>query len=145
VSGGPIKASTNGGLAVLGNTKTEGNGTTSGKETNQAGPTGVAQVGITTGSVAVPNADVTVAALRNRFRSCYQTGLLADSTMSGKVTISAKIGPNGEVTKADIASISGLSPSVGQCIADVVHRATFGAPGPSGSTLNIPVTFVQSK
>ena len=90
-------------------------------------------------------ADGVVAGLRNRFRTCYQTGLLEDSTMSGKVLISAKVGPNGEVSSATIASISGLSPSVGQCIANVVKRATFSAPGGGGSTLQIPVTFVQSK
>ncbi|MDB4997449.1 MAG: putative abductin-like protein, partial [Myxococcaceae bacterium] len=46
----------------------------------------------------------------------------------------------------DIASISGLSPAVGQCIAGVVRRATFAAPSGGGSsTLQIPVTFVQSK
>ncbi|MDB4936336.1 MAG: putative abductin-like protein [Labilithrix sp.] len=146
VSGGPIKSTSNSGLTTLGNTRTDGTGTTSGTATNVGGPTAIAQIGAPTVSVAIPNADVVVAGLRNRFRSCYQTGLLSDSTMAGKVVISAKVGPNGEVTSADIASISGLSPSVGQCIAGVVKRATFNAPGGGGgSTLNIPVTFVQSK
>jgi TonB family protein len=65
--------------------------------------------------------------------------------MSGKVTISAKVGVNGEVVSSDVVSSSGLSPAVGRCIADVVRRATFSAPGGGGSTLQIPVTFVQSK
>lgn len=144
-SGGPITASNKGGLSVLGGPlRTEGP-TVAGKETAVAGPTAVAQVGTTVASMPVPNADGTVAALRNRFRSCYQTGLLTDSTMSGKVVISAKVGPNGEVSSSDIASISGLSPAVGQCIAGVVKRATFSAPGGGGATVQIPVTFVQSK
>ena len=47
---------------------------------------------------------------------------------------------------ADIATISGLSPAVGQCIATAVKRATFAAPSGGGSsTMQIPVTFVQSK
>jgi hypothetical protein len=146
VSGGPIKGPSSGGLGVLGRTNSDGTGTSSGKETNVAGPTGIAQVGSPTVSVPIPNADATVAALRNRFRSCYEKGLLGDSTMSGKVVITAKVGPNGEVTSSDVASITGLSPTVGQCIAGVVRRATFSAPGGGGgSTLNIPVTFVQSK
>jgi outer membrane biosynthesis protein TonB len=63
--------------------------------------------------------------------------------MSGKVLISAKVGPNGEVSSSDVASNTGLSPAVAQCIAGVVKRATFSAPGGGGSTLQIPVTFVQ--
>jgi outer membrane biosynthesis protein TonB len=145
-SGGPIAASRTSGLTTLGVTKSDGTGTKAGQESTTAGPTGVANIGISMASAAIPNADSVVAGLRGRFRSCYQTGLLADSTMTGKVVISAKVAPNGEVSSADIASISGLSPTVGQCIASVVKRATFGAPSGGGSsTMQIPVTFVQSK
>jgi TonB family protein len=64
--------------------------------------------------------------------------------MSGKVVISATIAPNGEVSSADIASMSGLSPAVAQCISGVVRRATFAKPSGGGSsTLQIPVTFVH--
>jgi TonB family protein len=144
--GNPVQASKTGGLAVLGGpTKSEGIGKDSGKQTDTGGPTAIAQVGTPSASVVVPNADRVVAGLRNRFRSCYQKGLQDDSTMSGKVTISAKIGSNGEVVSSDVASSSGLSPAVGRCIADVVKRATFDAPGAGGSTLQIPVTFVQSR
>jgi hypothetical protein len=145
-SGGPIAATKTNGLTTLGVTKSDGTGTKAGQESTTAGPSGVANIGISTASAAIPNADSVVAGLRGRFRSCYQTGLLADSTMTGKVVISAKVAPNGEVSSADIASISGLSPTVGQCIASVVKRATFGAPSGGGSsTMQIPVTFVQSK
>jgi TonB family protein len=148
VTGGgtPVQQGNSSGLAgIVGGTKTDGTGAIAGKESAQHGPTGVAQIGMTNTTVTIPNADSVVAGLRGRFRTCYQTGLLGDSSMSGKVLISAKVGPNGEVTSADIASISGLSPEVGQCIAKVVKRATFSAPGGGGSTLQIPVTFVQQK
>jgi hypothetical protein len=120
-------------------------GAHAGPETDQAGPRGIAQLGRTTANVPVSDADAVIASLRGRFRACYQTGLGNDSTMSGKLLIRAKIGPNGEVSSADIASNSGLSPAVGLCIASVVKRATFTAPGGGGSTLQIPVAFVQSK
>ncbi|MDB5219689.1 MAG: putative abductin-like protein, partial [Myxococcaceae bacterium] len=124
----------------------DGTGSLAGHETVTAGPTGIANVGIAVTSTPIANADAVVAGLRGRFRSCYQTGLLGDSSMTGKVVVSARVGPNGEVSTADIASISGLSPAVGQCIAGVVRRATFAAPSGGGSsTLQIPVTFVQSK
>jgi len=132
-----------GGLAGIGG-GTGGTGTgTAGQETKVAGPTGVAQVGGSTATVPISDADRVVAGLRARFRSCYQTGLNSDPTMSGKVIISAHVGPNGEVSGADVASNTGLSAGVAQCIAGVVKRATFSAPGGGGSTLSIPVTFVQ--
>ena len=134
-----------GGLGALGSgTKGTGDGTAGG-ERKVEGPKADVQMGGTTASVPVSDADRVVAGLRPRFRACYQTGLNSDPTMSGKVTISAKIGPNGEVSDASIASNSGLSASVAACMANVVKRAQFNAPGGGGSTLQIPVTMVQQK
>jgi hypothetical protein len=143
--GSPVQGGGKGsGLSGIGGgTKGDGTGTGAGTETKVAGPTGVAQVGGSTATVPISDADRVVAGLRGRFRSCYQTGLNSDPGMSGKVIISAKVGPNGEVTSADVAQNTGLSPGVASCIAGVVKRATFSAPGGGGSTLSIPVTFVQ--
>ena len=132
-----------GGLGSLGGgTKGTGDGSAGG-ERKVEGPKADAQIGGTSASVPVSDADRVIAGLRPRFKQCYQVGLNSDPNMSGKVVISAKVGPNGEVSSADIASNSGLSPSVASCIANVVKRAQFNAPGGGGSTLQIPVTFVQ--
>jgi hypothetical protein len=143
--GSPVQSGGKGGglAGIGGGTKGEGTGSGAGTETKVAGPTGVAQVGGSTATVPISDADRVIAGLRGRFRNCYQQGLNSDPSMSGKVLISAKVGPNGEVSSADIASNTGLSPTVAQCIAGVVKRATFSAPGGGGSTLQIPVTFVQ--
>ena len=143
--GAPVQGGGKGGglAGIGGGTKGDGTGTGAGTETKVAGPTGVAQVGGSTATVPISDADRVVAGLRGRFRSCYQTGLNSDPNMSGKVIISARVGPNGEVTGADVAQNTGLSPGVASCIAGVVKRATFSAPGGGGSTLSIPVTFVQ--
>jgi TonB family protein len=131
-----------GGLASIGDTR--GNGPTSaGTATVVKGPTGDAQVGVTTATVAVSNAERVVAGLRPGFRACYNQGLQSDPGMSGRVLVSAKISPNGEVASADAAQNSGLSAGVVQCILRKVRNAQFDAPGPNGSTLQIPVTFVQ--
>jgi hypothetical protein len=133
-----------GGLGSLGGgTKGSGTGESGGGERKVEGPKADAQIGGTSASVPVSDADRVIAGLRPRFKQCYQVGLNSDPNMSGKVVISAKVGPNGEVSSADIASNSGLSPSVASCIAGVVKRAQFSAPGGGGSTLQIPVTFVQ--
>lgn len=145
-SGGPIQGSgKGGGLGNIGGTQGSGTGAGAGAERVVKGPTGDAQIGGTSASVPVSGADRVVAGLRPKFKRCYEAGLAQDPGMSGKVVISAKIGPNGEVSGADVASNSGLSPSVAACIAGHVKRATFDAPGGTGSTLNIPVTFVQQK
>jgi hypothetical protein len=143
--GAPVQGGGKGGglAGIGGGTGGSGTGAGAGTETKVAGPTGVAQVGGSTATVPISDADRVIAGLRARFRSCYQTGLNSDPSMSGKVLISAKVGPNGEVSSADVASNTGLSPGVAQCIAGVVKRATFSAPGGGGSTLQIPVTFVQ--
>ena len=63
--------------------------------------------------------------------------------MSGRVVISAKVSPNGEVASADPSGNTGLSEGVVQCLLKKVRNAQFSAPGPNGSTIQIPVTFVQ--
>jgi hypothetical protein len=142
-AGGPVHpGGSSGGLAGIGATKGEGNGS-AGVAKEVRGPTGDAQVGSTTATVAVANADRVVAGLRPGFRSCYNQGLNTDPGMSGKVMISAKISPNGEVASADGTQNTGLSAAVVQCLLRKVRNAQFDAPGPNGSTIQIPVTFVQ--
>jgi len=131
-----------GGLGSIGTTTGAGGGG-AGKETAVAGPTGKVDVGATTATVAVANAGAVVAGLRAGFRSCYNAGLNVDPTMSGRVMLSVKISPNGEVSSADPSGNTGLSDSVVQCLIKKVRNAQFDAPGPTGSTLQIPITFVQ--
>jgi hypothetical protein len=132
-----------GGLAGIGNTGGGGTGSGAGKETAVKGPTGEAQIGATSASVPVNNAERVVAGLRAKFKSCYQKGLNSDPGMSGSVTIVTKVSPNGEVSAANGSSVTGLSPEVVACIERHVKNAQFDAPGGSGSTINIPVKFLQ--
>jgi hypothetical protein len=144
--GGAIQGGGKGaGLGSLGGgTKSAGDGA-AGQERKVEGPKGDAQLGGTSATVPISDADRVIAGLRPRFRQCYQTGLNSDPSMSGKVIVTAKVAPNGEVSSSDVSTNTGLSPSVASCIANVVKRAQFNPPGGGGSTLNIPVTFVQQK
>ncbi len=141
--GAPVQNNGKGGGlgGIGGTTKGEGGAGGAGTATAVAGPKGDAQLGGTSATVPVNGADRVIAGLRGRFKSCYQSGLNVDPNMEGKVVISAKIGPNGEVENASVASNSGLSGAVASCIQRAVRNAQFDAPGGSGSTLNIPVTF----
>ncbi len=117
-----------------------------GRETATAGPTPVT-VGLSpaTTTMPVPGVEGTVATLRPRFRKCYQDGLRDDPTMTGKVTLAAKIAPNGDVASSMPEGVVGLSPKVVSCLQASLRRVTFGAPGDAGSTVRIPVSFVQQK
>ncbi len=144
--GAPVQGGRGGsGLAGIGGSTTGGANTGAGTGRDVGGPKGDAQIGGTSATVPVNNAERVVAGLRAKFRSCYNTGLQSDPTMQGSVTISAKIAPNGEVSSADIASNNGLSSTVASCIARAVRNANFDAPGGTGSTINIPVKFLQNK
>ncbi len=146
--GGALQAGTGGkgGLAgVGGGTGGSAGAGNAGGGRDVAGPKGDAQLGGTSATVPVNNADRVIAGLRGRFKACYQQGLASDPSMSGKVVMSTKIGPNGEVASVSPASNSGLSDGVVQCIARAIRNAQFDAPGGGGSTLSVPVTFVQQK
>ncbi|MBX3233485.1 MAG: energy transducer TonB [Labilithrix sp.] len=145
--GGPtVTGPRPGGLAVLGG---DTHATMDGKSADArvvAIPKFDTQVGNLGGSAAtVSGADRVIAGLRSRFRTCYQRGLASDPTMSGKVVITAKVAPNGEVATADVASSTGnLSGDVNTCILQAIKRAQFDAqPGGAPATLSIPVSLVH--
>ncbi len=64
--------------------------------------------------------------------------------MSGKVIITRKGRPERRgLERATSRRTRASRRRVACCIANVVKRAQFNPPGGGGSTLNIPVTFVQ--
>jgi outer membrane biosynthesis protein TonB len=143
VSGQTVRpGGASGGLGSIGTTSADAKGS-AGPETRVQGPTGNAEIGATTASIAVANAASVVAKLRPGFRACYNAGLNVDPSMSGKVVLSVKISPNGEVSGVDPSGNSGLSENVVQCLIRKARNAQFDSPGPNGSVLQIPVTFVQ--
>lgn len=91
----------------------------------------------------ISDAEQVIASIRPEFRSCYQAGLKTDPLMQGCVVIVAKISAEGEVASNEVGHREGLSPELAGCLLDVVKRARFAAPGGNGSTLNIPITFIQ--
>jgi hypothetical protein len=80
--------------------------------------------------------------MRPGFKACYNKGLSVDPSMSGKVTMTVKIGPNGEVASVT-PNNQGLSSEVVECISRKLRNAQFDPPGGGGSTVTIPVTFVK--
>lgn len=144
-SGGPVASNRSNGLGELGKDGTKRSGPDSaGPARETRGPSLDTRVEPTRASMPVSDADRVVAGLKPAFRRCYQLGLDQDSSQSGRVVVSAKIAPTGEVASAEVASIQGLSAGVGACVARAVRGAQFSAPGGTGSTLQIPVSLVQN-
>jgi len=142
--GGPIQPGRAGGdLRSLRGGETGGVSTSAGTATKVV-PIGNVQAEATSMSVPVANAE---AVIRNQIqpgaKRCYQKGLEVDPSQSGRLLIVLKIAPSGEVDTATVGSNNGLSQQVATCIAGVARRAKFDAPGASGSTINVPFSFLK--
>jgi hypothetical protein len=91
---------------------------------------------------AVANATAVVARMRARFRHCYEQGRLSYPEMQGSVTLTAKIGSNGEVT--GVGGGGGpMAPIVG-CLKGVVQGAQFATPTKGSGMVVIPIIFYPS-
>jgi len=125
------------GLKDIGETggQSTGGAQATGKKKKVAGPKGSAIVGgagVSGGAVA--NASSVVARMRGRFRRCYQTGLNSNPEMQGSVTLTAKVGPNGEVLGVGGGGGGALGPIVG-CLKAVVAGAQFAPPDGGGAII----------
>jgi hypothetical protein len=132
------------GLSGIGVTEEDSGGAgKTGQAKAVAGPKGnvsVGGAGVSGGAVA--NASAVVARMRARFRHCYEQGLNSNPEMSGSVTLTAKVGPNGEVTGVGGGGGGALGPIVG-CLKAVVQGASFAPPEGGGAIITIPISFVR--
>lgn len=105
------------------------------------GPTsGSTSIEKTGGTVA--NASRVVRSMRARFRGCYQTGLRSNPNIQGSITLTAKIGPNGNVKGIDEKGDGGLAPII-PCLKAVVSSGKFTPPQGGDSKVVIPIKFVR--
>jgi hypothetical protein len=93
---------------------------------------------------ALPDAEAVIRSqIHPGAKRCYQRGLDADPSQSGKLVLVIKVGPSGEVESATTSSNTGLSAAVASCIAAVARRARFDRTGPNGATVVVPFGFVK--
>jgi hypothetical protein len=96
-----------------------------------------------TSDTPVPNIEKAVSDLRPDFRTCYNTALAKDPKIQGSMTVVAKVDAKGAVTSATAGDGPSLPTDVVQCITTRIQQAKFDAPGGTGSTIQIPITFKQ--
>jgi hypothetical protein len=143
-AGGPIQPGRGGGgLQSLHGGETGGASTGAGVAVKVV-PIGDVQAGSTSMSVPVSNAEAVIRRdIMPGAKRCYQKGLETDPSQAGKLVLSIKVAPSGEVDSASPASNTGLSAQVASCIAGVARRAKFDPPGAAGSTINVPFNFLK--
>jgi hypothetical protein len=117
-------------------------GATTPQERRVEGPKGDVHLSVPTSSRPVPDLAQTLARARARVRHCYQTGLNSDPVMAGKLIVTARLAPNGEVASASVATNTGLSQTVASCVVSTTKRLQFMPPaGGAGATLQFAATF----
>jgi len=85
-----------------------------------------------------------LAGLRPRLRACYNKALQAAPDAAGKVSFTAEVAPNGEVSAVKVIADKSMPAVATACMKRAIQNAQFDAPG-KPSTLTIPVTFAKGK
>jgi hypothetical protein len=82
-------------------------------------------------------ADRAIAAVDPSVRACAsESAVIAPTSFSLRVSV----GPAGDVEAADSVSPPAVAPALLQCVVKAVSAAHFGAPGPTGASIVVPIT-----
>ncbi|HEX4477048.1 MAG TPA: AgmX/PglI C-terminal domain-containing protein [Polyangiaceae bacterium] len=142
--GGAIRpGAAGGGLGAIGST-TAGGGNGTGAVATVQGPKGNASTGAATNSGGiVSNAARVVAGMRAGFRNCYNRALAQNPDAEGKIGLSIRVGPGGEVQGVGASPSGNLPDSVVSCVKARAQAAQFDPPQGGLAVIQVPVTFVK--
>jgi hypothetical protein len=73
---------------------------------------------------------------------CYDNALTQDPTLKGKISIALRIGANGTVCSAGVASNDMGTPSVANCVVGYFRGGSFPSPKGGCADINVPINFV---
>jgi hypothetical protein len=143
-AGGTVRpGATGGGLASIGATG-KGAAAGSGAAQQVKGPKGSADLG--SASVAggsVSDASRVVAQMRAGFRACYNRGLAENPDIEGKISLSIKVGPTGQVSGVSATKTGNIPESVMECVKQRASSANFSPPQGGAAVVQVPVSFVK--
>lgn len=142
--GGAIRpGAAGGGLGAIGST-TAGGGSGTGTAATVSGPKGSASTGAANVSGGtVSNAARVVAGMRAGFRNCYNRALSQNPDVEGRISLSIRVGPGGEVQGVTAAPSGNLPDSVVSCVKARAQAAQFDPPQGGLAVIQVPVTFVK--
>ena len=82
-----------------------------------------------------------VSARAGAARPCYERALRVNSSLQGKLTVSVRVDPQGNVCSASISQDAVHSPEVSNCVTGMFRSAKFPAPTGGCMDVNIPLNF----
>jgi len=92
---------------------------------------------------SVSNAARVVAGMRPGFRACYQRGLNEDPNAAGRIRLTIKVGPGGEVVAVNPAPSGELPTSVIACVVARARSAQFASPDSGSPVIAVPIIFTS--
>jgi hypothetical protein len=146
-SGGPLKPGTGGsGLASIGDVR-GGGGDGTGTTVAVRGPRGTVNTAPPdTKGAPIRNAAAVIASLKGGFRRCYERALAENPDAEGRIDLSLKVGPGGEVQSATATPQGNLPSQVVGCIRGKVMAAQFDPPEGGGvAIVQVPVSLVRQQ
>ncbi|HMI88811.1 MAG TPA: AgmX/PglI C-terminal domain-containing protein [Polyangiaceae bacterium] len=82
-----------------------------------------------------------VSARAGSARPCYERALRVNASLQGKLTVSVRVDPSGNVCSASITQDAVHSPEVSNCVTGMFRSAKFPPPTGGCMDVNIPLNF----
>lgn len=140
-AGRPLRLGETGGdLRSLGRTRRERAGDT-GRSADVRRPLAATSVPTPGVTGRVDGAARVVAGLRAGFRHCYLRGLDLSPDAEGRVRLTLRVGPNGEVQSVGAAPSGNLPGSMVSCVRARAAGAQFSPPEGGSAVVDVPVIF----
>ena len=92
-----------------------------------------------TGNTAISTA---ISARAGAARPCYERALRVNSALQGKLMVSVRVDPQGNVCGASVAQDAIHSPEVTNCVLGIFRSAKFPAPSGGCLEVQVPLSFV---
>ncbi|MEB2312513.1 MAG: AgmX/PglI C-terminal domain-containing protein [Sorangiineae bacterium] len=86
-----------------------------------------------------------LAAKAGQARGCYERALRLNPTLQGRLVVAVRVGPQGQVCSASLASNSLGDPTVGSCVVQMFRSGSF--PPAQGGCVDtqVPMSFVAKQ
>jgi hypothetical protein len=81
--------------------------------------------------------------MRAGFRACYNRGLATNPDIEGKIALSIRVGPTGQVASVTATKTGNIPSEVVDCVKARASSASFAAPQGGAAVVQVPVSFVK--
>ena len=86
-----------------------------------------------------------LAAVARRAQSCYERALRQNEQLQGRLSVSLRVGPNGQVCSANIGMNQTGDPGLNACVLQIFRASSFAAPKNGCVDAEVPLNFVPKR